>query len=80
MKDLAAQLAQKRQQQQQDEPILWSPETQDLREILAGIDKYLQALGNIHPNWERSCSIIRGVNAVVQPYCHVLQDRRHQAR
>jgi hypothetical protein len=27
-----------------------------------------------------SCSVRRGVIAVLQPYYHVLQERRHQAR
>jgi hypothetical protein len=48
--------------------------------ILAGIDTYLQRLGDVDPDGERSCSIRRGVTAVLQPYYHVLQERRHQAR
>jgi hypothetical protein len=52
----------------------------DLQEILAGIDSYLQRLGDINPDWERRCSIRRGVSAVLQPYCHVLQERMRQAR
>jgi hypothetical protein len=40
MKDLAAQLTQKQQQQEQEEPILRSIETHDLQEILARIDYY----------------------------------------
>jgi hypothetical protein len=32
------------------------------------------------PDCERSCSIGRGVHVVLQPYCPVLQDRRHQVR
>jgi hypothetical protein len=52
----------------------------DLQKILAAIDRYLERLGNIDPDWERSCSVRRGVSAVLQPYCHVLHERRCQAR
>jgi hypothetical protein len=79
LEDLAVQLTQK-QQQEQEEPILRSVETYDLKEILAGIDTYLQRLGNVDPDWERSCSIRRSVIALLQPYYHVLQERTHQAR
>jgi hypothetical protein len=57
-----------------------SIETHDLQEILAGIDRYLQMLGDIDSDWEQSCCIRRGVSAVLQSYCHVLQETRHQAR
>jgi hypothetical protein len=45
-----------------------------------GWDWYLKRLGNIDPDWELSCLVRREVDAVVQPYYHVLQDRWHQAR
>jgi hypothetical protein len=44
------------------------------------MDRYLQMLGDTDPDWEWSCSIGRGVNALLQPYCHALQERRCQAR
>jgi light-regulated signal transduction histidine kinase (bacteriophytochrome) len=78
LEDLVAQLTQK-QQQEQEESILRSVETHDLKEILAGIDTYLQRLSDIDPDWERSRSIRRRVIALLQPYYHVLQERRHQA-
>jgi hypothetical protein len=52
----------------------------NLEEILAWFCRYLQRLGHIDPDWEWSCSFGRGVIAVLQPYCHVLQEKRHQAR
>jgi hypothetical protein len=42
LEDLAAELTQKQQQQEQEEPILQSTETHDLQEILAGISGHLQ--------------------------------------
>jgi hypothetical protein len=39
---MTAQLTQKQEQQEKEEPILWSIETQDLQEILAEIETYLQ--------------------------------------
>jgi hypothetical protein len=59
-------LTRKQQQQKQEEPILQSVETHDLQEILAGIDRYLRRLGDIHPVWELSCFIRRGIIAVLQ--------------
>jgi hypothetical protein len=50
VEDFVAQLTQKQQQQEQEDPI----ETHDLQEILAGIDRYLQRLGDSGPDWERS--------------------------
>jgi hypothetical protein len=47
--DLAAQLTQKQQQQEQD-PIVRSIEAYDLQEILARIDRHLQRLGNTDPD------------------------------
>jgi hypothetical protein len=41
---------------------------------------YLQRFGGIDPDWEWNCSIRRKVTAVLQPYYHVLQDRRSQAK
>jgi hypothetical protein len=52
---------------------LWSVETLDLQGILVVIDRYLQRLGNIDPDWDRSCSITRReVSAVLQ------EERRHK--
>jgi hypothetical protein len=70
---LTAKLTQKQQEQEPEDPVLQSVETHDLQEILVGIDSYLQRLGDIDPDWEQSCSIRKGVKAV-------LQERRHQAR
>jgi hypothetical protein len=78
LEDLSAQLIQKQQQQEQEEPELQYIETYDLQEILAGIDRCLQSLGDIDPDWEQSCCIRRGVNAVLQPYYRVLQERARQ--
>jgi hypothetical protein len=66
LEDLAAQPTQKQQQQKQEELILWSIETHELQKMLAGIDRYLQRLGNTDPDWEWSCSITRRVSAVLQ--------------
>jgi light-regulated signal transduction histidine kinase (bacteriophytochrome) len=52
LEDLAAQLTQKQQKQEQGETVLRSIETHDLQEILAGIDRYLQRLGDIDPDWK----------------------------
>lgn len=80
LEDLAAQLTQKWQQQEQEESVLRSLETHDLQEILAGVDSYLQSLGDGGPGWEeRSCSVRRGISAV-QPYYHVLLERRRETR
>jgi hypothetical protein len=72
LENLAEQFTQKQQWQEQEEPILQSIKTHDLQEILAGNDRYPQKLGDIHPDWEQSCSIRRGVNAELQLYYHVL--------
>jgi hypothetical protein len=40
------------QQQEREGTDLWYIETYDLQEILAGIEKYLQKLGDIDPDWE----------------------------
>jgi hypothetical protein len=76
---MTAQLTQT-QEQQEEEPILWSIETHDLKEILTEIETYLQRLGDIDADWEWSSSIRRGIIAVLQTYCHVLQERKHHAR
>jgi hypothetical protein len=55
-------------------------ETHNPQQILAGIDGYLQRLGDIDPYWEWSSSIRRGVSVELRSYCHVLRERRHQAR
>jgi CHASE3 domain sensor protein len=52
LKNLAAQPSQKQQQQEQEEAVLQSIETYNLQEILAGIDKYLQRLGDIDSDGE----------------------------
>jgi hypothetical protein len=44
-----ADMTQKQQQQKQVDPILLYKEIRDLQEILAGIYKYLQSLGDIYP-------------------------------
>jgi hypothetical protein len=44
--DLVAQLTQKQQQQEQEDPVLRSIETHDLQEILVGTDRYLRRFGN----------------------------------
>jgi hypothetical protein len=44
------------------------------------INTCLQRLDGSGSDWERSCSIGRGVHAVLQPYYPVLQGRKHQAR
>jgi hypothetical protein len=80
LEDLAALVTQKQQQQEQGEPALRAIKNHDLQEIVVGIDRYLDRLGDIGPDWERSCPIRRGVSAVLQPYCRVLQERRGQAR
>jgi hypothetical protein len=80
LEGLAVQLTQKQEQQDQQEPILLSIETNDLQEILAAINGYVQRLGDTDPDWVQSCSVRRGVNAVLQPYYHVLQERKRQAR
>jgi hypothetical protein len=59
---------------------LQSIQTHELQEILEGIYRYLQRLGDIHPDSESTSSIRRGVNAVLQPYYHDLQEWRCQAR
>jgi hypothetical protein len=51
-----------------------------MQEILAVIDMHLQRLGGVDPDRKQSCSTRRGVSAVLLPYYHVLQERRHQAR
>jgi hypothetical protein len=40
----------------------------------------LERLGDIDSDMKQSCTIGRGVSVVQQPYCHVLQERRRQAR
>jgi hypothetical protein len=54
-------------------------ETHDLQEILTGIDRYLQRLGDIDPDRKKSYPTRRGVSLMLQPYYHVLQESRHQA-
>lgn len=55
-------------------------ENHDLQENLAGIDRYLHRLSDTNSEWEQQTSSVRqGVNAL-QPYFHVLLERRHEVR
>jgi hypothetical protein len=48
------------------------------RKFWLGLNRYLQRVGDIDPDMKQSCSIGRGVTVALQPYCHVLQERRFQ--
>jgi hypothetical protein len=52
--DLGAQVTQKQQQQEHENPGLQPIETHNQQEIPAVIDSYLQRLSDIDPDWERS--------------------------
>jgi hypothetical protein len=76
LEDLASLLTQTQQQREQGKPVL-SIEARNLQEVF---DKCLLRLGDTDPDCERSCPARRGASAVLQPYYHVLQESRRQAK
>jgi hypothetical protein len=61
-------------EQEPGETVFRSVESYDLQEILAMTEGYLQRLGDT----DTDCIKRSGVSAVLQPYHHNMQERRHK--
>jgi hypothetical protein len=44
---------------------------------LSAIDRYMQRLGDIDPDWEWSRYVRKAVSVMPKPYYHDLQEKRH---
>ena len=51
-------------------------QTKDLTDILSAIDMAAEKLYDVDPDWERSCTVKRGIRAMLHPYCEILKEQK----
>lgn len=54
--------------------------TNDLQDILATIDNATQKLCDIDPDWERSSTVKKDINAILCPYYEILQQTKKKCK
>ncbi|KDR13999.1 hypothetical protein L798_12158 [Zootermopsis nevadensis] len=47
-----------------------------MQEAIALINKGCEIICNNDPNWERSSTVKRGIDTVLQPYCNLLSEKK----
>jgi len=55
-------------------------QTKDFFDILSATDMSAEKLCDIDPDWERSCTVKRGIRAMLHPYYKVLQEEKKKLK
>jgi len=55
-------------------------QTKDLTDILSATDMAAEKLCDIDPDWEGSCTVKRGIRAMLHPYYKVLQEKKKKSK
>jgi len=79
--DLAQQLVEQQKEDEDEEDRgTKAMQTKDLTDILSAIDMAAERLCDTGREWERSCTLTRGIRAIQHPYYEILQEKKKKSK